>query len=125
EGVWLANPVEHKRGKPKIDDCDEVQLCAQAMCIEEMLNTEIPSGDLFYGLPRRRHQVEMTAGLRKRTESLALRLHALFASEKTPPPSCGPQCQNCSLQTSCMPNTVSRSSGVRAFLRRMKSRERE
>ena len=54
KGVWQPFPVEYKRGKPKPDHCDKVQLCAQAMCLEEMLSVPVPEGALFYGRTRRR-----------------------------------------------------------------------
>ncbi len=69
-GLWRPFPVEYKRGKPKPDRCDEVQLCAQALCLEEMLDTEIPRGALFYGQPRRRQEVAFDPELRALTESL-------------------------------------------------------
>jgi hypothetical protein len=68
-------PVEYKRGKPKKDQCDEVQLCAQALCLEEMLNVEIPAGALFYGQRRRRKDVELGPELRQLTESVAEQIH--------------------------------------------------
>src|SRR4030066_972158 len=57
DGTWTPFPVEYKRGKPKMDDCDKVQLCAQAICLEEMLNVQVKSGALFYGRPRPREEV--------------------------------------------------------------------
>jgi len=65
EGYWLPFPVEHKRGRPKTDLCDEIQLCAQALCLEEMLAVHIPAGALFYGTPRRRSEVTFDAVLRR------------------------------------------------------------
>ena len=69
EGTWLPYPVEYKRGHAKQDGCDELQLCAQAMCLEEMLCCEIPDGALFYGEARRR-AFHRPSGERKRRESL-------------------------------------------------------
>ncbi len=71
EGWWRPFPVEYKRGKPKADSCDEVQLCAQAMCLEEMLGVAIGGGALFYGTNRRRTEVRLDGALRGRTEELA------------------------------------------------------
>ena len=68
---WIPFPVEYKRGKPKIDDCDKVQLCAQAICLEEMLNVEIPEGALFYGQTHHRHDVIFDKALRLETEDAA------------------------------------------------------
>ena len=84
DGLWSPFPVEYKRGKPKPHDADELQLCAQAMCLEEMLCCQISDGALFYGEPRRRTPVEFTDELRQRVrDSLsrnarlsAARLHA-------------------------------------------------
>ncbi|MBI4397581.1 MAG: CRISPR-associated protein Cas4 [Candidatus Omnitrophica bacterium] len=73
-GSWRPFPVEHKLGKPKIDDCDRVQLCAQAICLEEVLKIEVPQGALFYGKPRRREIVLFDNYLRIKTEDAAKRL---------------------------------------------------
>ena len=70
-GFWRPFPVEYKRGRTKVDDCDRVQLCAQAMCLEEMLGSKIEYGAIFYGRPRRRERVKFEASLRQKTESLA------------------------------------------------------
>jgi CRISPR-associated exonuclease Cas4 len=97
-------PVEHKRGKPKPDHCDWVQLCAQALCLEEMLGVEIPAGAIFYGQPRRRQQVEFTPELRAETEETARKLHELIQGGKTPPPDYDEKkCSACSLMDICMP----------------------
>src|SRR3990172_12230212 len=71
DGTWMPFLVEYKRGKPKPDNCDKVQLCAQAICLEEMLNVEIKEGALFYGETRHRHDVEFSATLRRETEDVA------------------------------------------------------
>ena len=71
DGSWLPFPVEYKRGKPKADDCDKVQLCAQAICLEEMLDAQIPAGALFYGKTRRRQDVVFDNRLRAKTEETA------------------------------------------------------
>lgn len=105
-------PVEHKRGRPKPTHCDWVQLCAQALCLEEMLNTEILEGAIFYGKPRRRQKVVFDLDLRQETEQTAQILHALIQSGKTPPAKySSKKCGACSLQEICMPKnhrTVSR-----------------
>jgi len=81
---WTITPVEYKRGKPKTNDCDRVQLCAQAMCLEEMLPTNIPRGDLFYGKQQRRTEVLFDEGLRATTRHTTDRLHVLIRSQQTP-----------------------------------------
>lgn len=106
EGLWRPFPVEYKRGRPKGDDCDEVQLCAQALCLEEMLDTSVPAGALFYGQPRRRHDVPFTETLRGRVESLAATLHDLTVAGATPPARYEKKCRNCSLANICMPKVA-------------------
>ncbi len=97
-------PVEHKRGRPKPIHCDWVQLCAQALCLEETLGVEIREGAIFYGLPRRRQPVEFTPELRAETEKTAKDLHALIQSGKTPPAEyIEKKCAACSLLETCMP----------------------
>ncbi len=83
-------PVEYKRGKRKPNDCDLVQLCAQALCVEEMLGVSIARGAIFYGEPRRRLEVEFTPELRMRTEELAVTMHSLYTHRITPPAMPGP-----------------------------------
>ena len=97
-------PVEHKRGRPKPTHCDWVQLCAQALCLEEMLDVEIGEGAIFYGQPRRRQNVEFTPELRAETEQTAKALHEMMRSGKTPPAEYGKKrCDACSLLETCMP----------------------
>ncbi len=97
-------PVEHKRGRPKPNHCDWVQLCAQAICLEETMGVEIEEGAIFYGTPRRRQNVEFSSELRKETEQTAAALHALIQSGKTPPAEYDKKkCDACSLLEICMP----------------------
>ena len=96
--------VEYKRGKPKPDDRDEVQLCAQGMCLEEMLGTNIEHGFLFYGETKHRHLVNFDEGLRKRVKQLSQRMHDLFEQGITPAPIKGRKCSNCSLKDLCVPS---------------------
>lgn len=100
-------PVEYKRGKRKPNDCDTVQLCAQALCLEEMLQTAIPRGAFFYGDPRRRLEVEFTPALRERTESLTATMHRLFREGTTPAARPGTYCRRCSLVDICLPESTS------------------
>jgi CRISPR-associated exonuclease Cas4 len=106
EGPWRPYPVEYKRGKPKPDDSDKVQLCAQALCLEEMLGVEVPAGAVFYGQPRRRLDVAFGEKLRKTTEAAALKLHEMIAGGVTPPPCNDKRCRNCSLLDRCLPRAV-------------------
>lgn len=102
-GLWKPFPVEYKRGKPKTDRCDEIQLCAQALCLEEMLGVTITQGALFYGTPRRRNAVAFDNTLRELTVKAAEKLHLLIRSGKTPPAVYQKKCDNCSLVELCMP----------------------
>jgi CRISPR-associated exonuclease Cas4 len=103
KGLWQPFPVEYKRGKPKKDSCDEVQLCGQAMCLEEMLGAKIENGALYYGAQHKRHEVVFGDALRKETGSIASRLHVLIDAGKTPPAVYEKKCDNCSLLEVCMP----------------------
>jgi CRISPR-associated exonuclease Cas4 len=108
-GSWRPFPVEYKRGKPKTHRADEVQLCAQALCLEEMLGAEVPAGALFYGQTRRRQEIPFDSLLRELTEATAARLHGLISSGITPPPVREPKCDRCSLLEVCMPAAPARS----------------
>lgn len=119
-GRWRLYPVEYKRGRPKSLPCDEVQLCAQALCLEEMLEIEIPEGALYYGRTRKRRMIPLTPELRRLTEDSAARLHSLLAAGVTPPPVNDARCEQCSLLPACLPRAPSRS--ARAYLQRTLSR---
>lgn len=117
-GLWQPLIVEYKRGKPKIDRCDEVQVCAQALCLEEMLCISIASAAFFYGQPRRRYDITVDESLRAETEALAARLHELTRAGETPPPEYGPKCQSCSLINICLPKSTSHRGSVQRYLAR-------
>jgi len=114
-------PVEYKRGKPKKHDADKVQLCAQAMCLEEMLSCIIPSGALFYGQTMHRLDVVFDEALRSKTVAAANGVHELFASGVTPPPEFGPKCRQCSLIDTCMPNVIDRSRSAGRYVTKLYS----
>lgn len=116
DGTWLPFPVEYKRGKPKADDCDRIQLCAQAICLEEMLNVEIKSGALFYGQTRRREDVIFDAALRQETENTARRVHELIKSGITPEAEYSKKCDSCSLLGLCLPKTCGKARSVSKYL---------
>lgn len=105
-GRWRPFLVEYKHGAPKPEAWDQIQLCAQALCLEEMLATRLESGAIFYGRPRRRQAVEFCPDLRRQTENLAGELHRLARAGRTPPPRWGPHCKNCSLQNLCLPRAA-------------------
>jgi CRISPR-associated exonuclease Cas4 len=119
EGAWLPFPVEYKRGKPKSDDCDEIQLCAQAICLEEMLGVIINEGALFYGKTRRRHDVQFDDALRKKTVDTAKAVHSLLDAGVTPPPAYSARCESCSLNEQCMPKTIQKRRTVSGYLKRI------
>lgn len=102
-------PVEYKRGRRKPDDCDLVQLCAQALCLEEMLGQPVLRGAIYYGEPRRRLEVEFSPQLRARTETLVSEMHRLYQSRETPPAKPENHCQNCSLLNICLPHATAES----------------
>lgn len=110
--------VEYKRGKPKPDDRDEVQLCAQAICLEEMLSITLVYGYLYYGETKHRHRVELNDPLRIRVRELAARMHALFAKGETPPPIKDRRCKNCSLADICVPK-LAKGKKIEEYLRRV------
>lgn len=116
EGLWLPYPVEYKRGRPKTDGCDELQLCAQAMCLEEMLCCTVESGTLFYGEPRRRTRVEFTGALRQEVIDDADEMHRLYRAGHTPRVKPTKSCNACSLKELCLPRLY-RTGSVSAYLR--------
>jgi CRISPR-associated exonuclease Cas4 len=96
-------PVEYKRGKPKAHRADEVQLCAQAICLEEMFEQEVDEGALYYGVTRRRLAVRFDGELRALTARVAAEARANIAAGRTPPPVLTPACRRCSLMGVCQP----------------------
>lgn len=115
-GKWQPFPVEYKRGKPKSDQCDEIQLCAQTLCLEEMLAAHIKSGALYYGSQHRRVDVCFDEQLRKVTKDTAVKLHSLLSSNTTPKAVYGKKCNNCSLLEVCMPQTAKKQGNVAAYI---------
>jgi CRISPR-associated exonuclease Cas4 len=116
-GYWSFRPVEYKRGKPKSDERDEVQLCAQAICLEEMHAVEIPDGSIFYGETRHRIEVVFSQELRKRVKELALRMHELFDGGITPLPVAKKHCRMCSLVDICLPDCMNKYQNVTEYLK--------
>lgn len=103
DGLWQAYPVEYKRGEPKTKDADRLQLCCQAMCLEQMLCCTIPEAALFYNKPRRRERVELTAQLRESVTTMLEEMHALARRHYTPKVKPGTFCRACSLEDICLP----------------------
>lgn len=116
-GLWMPVPIEYKHGKPKTDSIDEVQLCAQAMCLEEMYSISIEKGYLYYGEIRHRTEVIFTKELRELTIHLSNRMHELYKNKITPPPYYQTKCKACSLHDICMPETFSKTRSVNAYLK--------
>ncbi len=116
KGWWQPRPVEYKRGKPKTTNIDRVQLCAQAMCLEEMMGTSIQEGDIFYWEVRAREQVVLNEILRAEVIAIARDMHNMFDNGETPPAKYGLNCRRCSLVNVCVPKLGS-SSSVEAYLR--------
>lgn len=107
-------PVEYKRGKPKVEDWDRIQLCAQALCIEEMRNVRVDEGAIWYWEVRKREPVAIDHALRDTTVAVIEAAHALLVSGKTPPPTEDKKrCRACSLVDLCEPETFRRDHSAR------------
>lgn len=105
-GRWMPYPVEYKRGRRKENPFHRVQLCAQAMCLEEMLGIAVPLGALYYGMSARREEVALGDDVREETRRAAELFHRIMREGVTPPPEFGSKCDGCSLQDLCMPRTA-------------------
>ena len=101
--LYLPAPIEYKRGKEKHDHSDEAQLCAQAICLEEMLSVAIPFGYLYYGETRHRVAVELNAELRNLVQAMSDEMHAYFKRGYTPRVKTSKACRSCSLADICLP----------------------
>ena len=118
-GRWRPYPVEYKRGRPKAHRSDEVQLCAQALCLEEMFSVPVPEGALFYGKVRRRTVIAFDQELRALTGEVAAATRELIAAGRTPAPVYeAKRCDRCSLVQLCQPQRLQRPGPVAAWLRR-------
>ncbi len=118
-GRWRPFPVEYKRGKPKSHRADEVQLCAQAIALEEMFGVELTEGALFYGETRRRVGVSLDDGLRQLTAEVAASTRTLLALGSTPPAVYDKRkCNACSLVDLCQPKRLSRTTPASQWLAR-------
>jgi CRISPR-associated exonuclease Cas4 len=115
---WTPYPVEYKRGKPKPDACDEVQLCAQAMCMEEMFDSVIAKGALFYGEVRRRTEVTFHDELRQQVFDFSDEMHRFFEQGFTPVPIYKSHCKSCSLFDICLPKNIVTGNKVINYLKR-------
>lgn len=117
KGKWQPVPVEYKRGRPKKDIIDEVQLCAQAICLEEMLITGITHGYIYYGETRHRTKVSFDSELRCKVEELVGQMHNLFQKSITPKPiTTDKNCKACSLVDICLPQLGSKQTSVNRYI---------
>lgn len=117
EGLYLPAPVEYKRGREKREPSDEAQLCAQAMCLEEMLAVGIPTGYLYYGQTRRRVAVELTDELRDLVKRISEEMHAYFRRGYTPRVKPFKGCRSCSLADICLPALQEKSLAASKYIR--------
>jgi CRISPR-associated exonuclease Cas4 len=117
QGFWLVCPVEFKRGKPKKDDRDAVQLCAQTICLEEMMSVKIGYGDLYYAQTRHRQRIEIDEQLRSRVYYLSEKKHEMFIDGKTPPTEVGKHCSICSMVELCNPRLTKKYRSVSNYLK--------
>lgn len=116
DGLWQPKPVEYKRGKPKIYAWDEVQLCAQAICLEEMFSIHIERAEFYYHEIRRRTIVNLTDELRELVFALSLEMHDLFKKGITPPAEKGKPCKSCSLVNICVPALTKKKNLVNRYI---------
>jgi CRISPR-associated exonuclease Cas4 len=121
-GIWRPFPVEYKHGPKSRRLADQVQLCAQAMALEEMLGVDVPRGAVFYRTSNRRVTVECNAALRERTMAAARRYHELVEQGLTPRASYAKKCDHCSLIEACLPEITANLSG---FHRKLEIARRE
>lgn len=108
EGKYLPYPIEYKRGKPKMNDSDVLQLTAQAMCLEEMLLCEINIGFMFYNEIKHRVEVPLTVDHKNKVRSIVTEMHDYYNRQHTPKVKTGSFCKNCSLQNICLPELMNK-----------------
>lgn len=116
-GLWGVIPIEYKRGRFDISDADAAQLCAEALCLEEMLCCQIPYGELFWGEKHRRERVIIDDSLRKKTYDAIMEMHQYFEKGYTPKAKKRKGCDNCSLKDICLPD-MGQSQPVEEYIRR-------
>lgn len=119
DGLWQPIPVEYKRGQPKKDNCDSVQLCAQAFALEEMMNVGIEYGYIFYNKIRHREKIIFDDKLRDNTVELAKEMHILIQKGITPKAEKGKNCCLCSLIEKCHPKISLKNTSVKNYLEKI------
>ncbi len=117
-GTFSVYPIEYKKGKPKLTEEDQLQLTAQALCLEEMFSTNIPEGALFYGETRRREVVEITDALRQEVRDMFREMHQYFDRNYTPRVKYSKACSACSLKDICLPK-LGKSGLVKTYIDQM------
>jgi len=110
-------PVEYKHGSKREREHDDLQLCAQAICLEEMTGRAVPKGAIFYHSSRRRREVDLTQSLRQEVEQAVIAIRKMMAEKMLPPPVNDARCRHCSLKESCMPAVVGEKARAAALLR--------
>jgi CRISPR-associated exonuclease Cas4 len=121
---WTPFPVEYKSGKAKTDNTDKVQLCAQAMCLEEMMNMKIEVGALFYGRTKNRLNVGFDELLRRETSYLAGEFHNLVNAGETPKEEYSKKCDNCSFKELCLPEVFNVKRSAKKYLQEIIDNEK-
>lgn len=119
DGLYLAAPVEYKRGKPMENPADRAQLCAQALCLEEMLSLTIPKGYLYYGEIRHRVEIELTAELRRLVKEMSDEMHSYFSRGYTPKVKTSKACRSCSLADICLPKLQEKVMPASKYIKQM------
>ncbi len=113
-------PIEYKRGQEKDNNCDELQLCAQTICLEEMMNMRIDSGFLFYGKERRRKEINFTTELRNETVEIYKEIHSMYSLESKPPGAVYfSGCKACSFLDYCKPKTIGKKKSARKYFNKI------
>ncbi|MFB5678425.1 CRISPR-associated protein Cas4 [Paenibacillus terreus] len=115
EGKYIAFPVEYKRGKPKLNDADVLQLAAQAVCLEEMLLCEVSTGYLFYDEIKHRVEVKLTSEVKNKVKLIVKEMQDYYRRRHTPKVKTGTFCKSCSLQDICLPKLMNKQS-VKSYI---------
>ena len=116
DGTEVPLPVDYKRGARKKWTNDDAQLCAQALCLEEMIGVPVPNGAIYHAASKKRREVLFDAVLRETTFKTMSDIRAMLEAGKVPPPIPGPRCEGCSLKNICMPEIVAAPEKVKSYI---------
>ena len=116
EGTWRVYPVEYKHGHSKANDCDRLQVCAQAICLEEMFYCDIPEACLYYAATRHREKVVLDLPLRQKVFAMLNEMRGYMEKGYTPKVKPGKSCDKCSLENVCMPEMLKCKATVREYI---------